>query len=151
MSSTVKTRIHEKETGKIEERVQIKIKHPMWHNSPVQIISNVKWINRHETEEPNYVGCVIFMNRDRINFNFLPKREATVEERRQMLGCLSLIYEMKLPILYCAELRKFYLMNYYDPTIVIIDREVQLEVLQTTKVLPCVFRKVKRKPRQIWR
>ncbi len=82
----------------------------------------------------------------------LPHREATIEERKQMLGSPATLYEMKIPIVHLEGTNKFYPLTNEE-------REVSLEsldgmvILHTDIELPSIFRKPKKKKRlgKAWR
>jgi hypothetical protein len=113
-----------------------------------RIIFNVKW--KDEEIELSTISQ-IFVKRNPVLLKTLPKREATIEERRKMMGSIGTMYETNVPILYCSETKKFFLIDYFEQTAIIFDEEVELEILKAGRLLPSVFRKIQRKPKQAWR
>lgn len=85
-----------------------------------------------------------------VDLESLPQREATEQERRKMFGSLAFLYEMKVPIVLCVDIGKFYPIDWQEePAEFNAGRE--LIILQSNRILPSIFRRVKRKPKQIWR
>ena len=89
------------------------------------------------------------MGGEPLDLETLPQREATFEERRKMYGSLALLYEMKVPILLCVDTGKFAPIDWQETGEFNAGRE--LVILQSAILLPSVFRRKKRKPKQIWR
>lgn len=85
-----------------------------------------------------------------IDIESLPCREATELERRQMFGSLATMYEMKVPLLHDGK-RFYVLFNHDNEGAVEFEKGTKLEILQSNRILSSVFRRVKRKPKQIWR
>lgn len=82
----------------------------------------------------------------------LPHREASIEERKKMLGSLATLYEMKIPVVHLENTNEFYPLTNEN-------REVNFEssdgvvILHTDIELPSIFRKPKKKRRlgKAWR
>lgn len=91
-----------------------------------------------------------FMNRLPVRLSTLPVREATVEERRRMLGSMGCLYEMKVPILYSEEFKKFFTTNYYKQSAIVFDKVTDLIILKTERILQSIFRTKDRGEQQDW-
>lgn len=83
-----------------------------------------------------------------VNLDELPCRQATDWERRQMLGSLATVYEMKIPIVYCVGTKFFYPLDYHEETVV-FPADSELVILKTDVTLPSIFRKMKKKKKGV--
>jgi len=85
-----------------------------------------------------------------VDLETLPQREATEDERRKMYGSLAFLYEMKVPIVFCVNTGKFYPIDWQEEPAEFNEGR-ELVILQSDRILNSIFRRVKRKPKQIWR
>lgn len=81
-----------------------------------------------------------------VDLDKLPDREATELERRQMLGSLATLYEMKVPLVHCIGTRTFYPLDHQELTIDFTEN-TELVILKTEIILPSIFRKPPKKRR----
>jgi hypothetical protein len=113
----------------------------------IRIIDRIVGKNE-ELEFPYNVR--FFMNRFPVKLALLPAREATEEERRKMLGSMTTLYEMRIPILYSPEFNRFFITNYYKQTAVVFEKETELILLKTERKLRSIFDIKRKKEQQDW-
>lgn len=114
-----------------------------------RIIEQILAKDQYGNFEPEYHSFV-FVNKKPVAISDIPKRLATMEERREMFGSVGVMYETRVPILYCPEYRKFFLVDYFKHTAIVFDKDVELFVLRANNLLPSAFRKMTRKEKQDW-
>jgi hypothetical protein len=84
-----------------------------------------------------------------VDIEALPRREATEEERRKMLGSVATVYEMKNPIFCCVDSGSFYPITTQDVEIDLdLPGNVELVILQTDIFLHSLYKKFPKKKRK---